>query len=274
MKVAVMIRRLVLASLIFVPFAQAADYTEDFESGEMSFGSFYKESGNPPTVTSQVARVGRFAMKSYLNRLESPVSYRTELTFNKVERDFGVQWYGFSIYLPDSYVSSPVWELVAQWHDVPNDWSKGRKNPPLLLSTRNGEWDLTNLWDSDPVQADGSFEIDGRKHWNLGPYRTGVWTDWVFRINWSYGNDGAMQVWRNGDLVVDTRGPNTYNDDVSPYMKLGIYKGWRDRYVEDTVEERVLFHDEIRIAGPDGRYEDVAPGEAGDKPAPPSLAIN
>jgi hypothetical protein len=42
---------------------------------------------------------------------------------------------------------------------------------------------------------------------------------------------------------------------------MGLYKGWKDpKRKSDKVSSRLLYHDEFRMAGPGGRYEDVAPG--------------
>jgi hypothetical protein len=107
---------------------------EDFESGVMSFGSSYDPRGNAPVVSTDVARVGKYSMKSQINRQESRVSYRTELTFSPIEE----RWCGFSIYLPEDWTRSEVWELVANWHDCPDDWDNGHRNAPLQIETTRG----------------------------------------------------------------------------------------------------------------------------------------
>lgn len=245
-------------------------FNENFESGVLRSVSGYTTSGNPPTITTERSRAGRYAMKSYLNRQTSSNSYRTEISIGTTNQTFigSERWYGFSIFLPSSYVPSPIWEIVAQWHDRPNDWDKGRKNPPLHLATsrggKPGRWTIANLWDAQPVAADGSYTIDDSIVWDLGPYETNKWTDWVFRIKWSYRSDGILQVWKDGKLVVNRTGPNTYNDNLGPYMKMGIYKGWSNRSTPtDTVHERTLYHDEVRIADESGSYAAVAPGGGG-----------
>ena len=41
---------------------------------------------------------------------------------------------------------------------------------------------------------------------------------------------------------------------------MGIYKGWRDRKKpEGKVGRRVIYHGEVRFAGPSGSYDDVTP---------------
>lgn len=237
-------------------------YKADFESGSLT--DFVRTSGNPPVLSTDVARAGRYSMKSVLNRKTSPTSYRTEVTTGGLVEVIPGQdyWYGFSIYLPPNYAVDNIWEVVAQWHNVP-DKNLGELylNPPMGIYIENGVWRLSTLWDSRPV-TDKNYE--GKAEYKLGPHETGKWTDWVFHVKWSPRSDGLLQVWKNGSKVVDKAGPIGFNDATGPFFKMGIYKGWRNR---DTpaglVSERVLYHDELRIVGPGGKYADVAPGGGG-----------
>ncbi len=264
-----------LMALFSLPaIAASLPIDDDFESGKIKFGTYYTASGNPPTISTEEARSGSYSMKSYLNRATSPVSKRTEVSVKSPLTHMGEEWwYGFSIFLPKSFVPGSVWESLAQWHNTPNDWNEllARDNPPLFLATMKGDipkghWSVALAWDSDPVASDGSFKLDGSRTWDLGAWETDQWTDWVFRIRWSYGSDGILQIWKNGVMVVNYTGPNTYNDKIGPYFKVGIYKGWKDRKVpEDTVSERVVFHDDIRVGMGTDLYSAVAPpGSKGD----------
>lgn len=71
------------------------------------------------------------------------------------------------------------------------------------------------------------------------------------RIRWSYGDDGITQIWRDGDLIVDRIGPNTYNDLRGVYLKLGSYHPHAPR--------TVLF-DDISIGNADPRAESGSSG--------------
>jgi hypothetical protein len=241
-------------------------FEEDFETGSIVEGHGWIFSGNHPEVTTEVARSGKYSMKTYLNRLTSPKAFRTEVSmsgFAKVQPGQDA-WYGFSIYLPKSYISDPIWEIVAQWHSAP-DVDRGEdkyiQNPPLSLQTENGEWLVSTIWDSKPVTTNKSYE--GSKPWHLGSYETGKWTDWVFHVKWSPFADGILEVWKDGVQVIDKQGPIGFNDEHAPFFKMGLYKGWTNpdrKTPAGVVSERTLYHDEIRMAGPGGSYADVAPG--------------
>jgi len=171
-------------------------------------------------------------------------------------------------------VPDGVWEIVAQWHGVP-DFSTGEtwRNPVMALSTTAGRWGLVNRWDAKRnTWASGKRSYGGTRRYDLGPYRTNEWTDWVVHVKWSYKADGLLEVWQNGKRVVRQEGPNAFNDAKGPYFKMGIYKGWRDpKRPSDAVTSRLLYHDEFRMAGADGSYAAVAPptGKARGANAPP-----
>ena len=86
-----------------------------------------------------------------------------------------------------------------------------------------------------------------------------MWTDWVVHARWSFRDDGLLEIWKDGEKIIEQHGPNTYNDQRGMYFKIGIYKPPWDKPVKSDVDRRVVVHDEIRIAGPGARYADVAP---------------
>ena len=51
----------------------------------------------------------------------------------------------------------------------------------------------------------------------------GKWVDWEFRVRWSHGPDGQLDIWKDGEHIVVRTGPNTYNDFFAPFFKFGIY---------------------------------------------------
>ena len=123
---------------------------------------------------------------------------------------------------------------------------------------------ITNVWDTAPntqeAQKKRKSKYDGGVTLWEGPIRKDQWTDWVVHVKWSYRDDGLVEIWENGKLIAKRRGPNTFNDQRAPYFKMGIYKGWRDRQEpKGMVSRRVIYHDEVRFAGPAGTHDDVAP---------------
>jgi len=231
--------------------------------------AYWASSGNPPVVTKAVngvtPRAGQYMMKSYVNRLESPVSYRTEVvTRGDYTISIGKEyWYGFSVFLPQDHVPDNIWELVAQWHGRPDfDLGEDWRNPCMALRPQSdGNWHVSLIWDSKANTFESGERVyDGSRNWTVGPYARGEWTDWVFHVKWSYEDDGLLEIWQNDILIITRNGPNCFNDAKGPYFKMGIYKGWKDRYDPvGIVAERTLYHDEVRIGDANTTYADVAP---------------
>lgn len=222
----------------------------------------WKTSGNAPLVARDLSRAGRQAMKTLLDRNKDEVSYRTEVSGPRA--DVGKEyWYGFSILLPEDYQPDRIWEIVAQWHGVPDfDIGENWRNPVMALSTTSGHWSWVSRWDAKRNTFEGGKrQYGGTSNYDLGPYQRGVWTDWVIHVKWSYGPDGLLQVWKDGDKVIDQDGPNAFNDERGPFFKMGLYKGWRDpNRPSDAVSKRILYHDEFRMGDSEASYDDVAPG--------------
>ena len=168
-----------------------------------------------------------------------PVPYNSEITYH------------FRIFLPESYVNDPTSEIVAQWHAVPDfelgeTWSK--TGPVLVLLTEDGKWKLGRKWDSREIIREqgqqGYIEVEGSENYDLGEYQTGVWTDWTFHVRWSYEADGLVEVWQDNNLVVRETGPNAYNDEIGPYLKIGLYnKKWQD----SSLTQRELYYDDVEV---------------------------
>ncbi|GAB3440503.1 hypothetical protein GCM10027436_23920 [Actinophytocola sediminis] len=156
----------------------------------------------------------------------------------------GERWYGFSIYLPDSWVTDRAAEIVTQWH---HNGSTG--SPPLSIETQDGNWQISQNWENTARDT------------RLGAYQRGRWTDWVVHVRWSSGSDGVLRIWKDGVPVPgfeNRTGRNSYSDPRT-YLKIGIYKWpWAQGQQSDTTN-RVMYHDELRIADASGSYDQVAP---------------
>ncbi len=234
-------------------------FETDFENAGLDP---WKISGNSPSITREPVRAGKFAMKTSLNRRKDKVPYRTEVSGPRADvgREY---WYGFSIFLPENYVADDIWEIVAQWHGVPDfDIGEDWRNPVMALDTTGGRWGFVSRWDAkENTFAGGKRRYGGTQHYDLGKYHTGKWTDWIIHVKWSCNPDGLLEIWKDGERVINQSGPNAFNDRKGPYFKMGLYKGWKnpDR-PSDAVSSRVLYHDEFRMAGGSGGYYDVAPG--------------
>jgi len=210
----------------------------DFETGDLccSYST---------TIVKNPARQGNYAVRFELNATDPIVegSKRTEITSYDTEfnKDY---WYRFSVYLPNDWQYDTSREIIDQWHNHP-DAGEDYRSPALSLRIDGKNWGLRSVWDSKKIteieKYEGSLFID------LGPYQTGVWTDWTVHARWSYsGTNGYLEVFKNGTSVYKRTGPNTYNDPTGPYFKFGIYKfDWLTKKTLTT--KRILYQDNVSI---------------------------
>jgi hypothetical protein len=221
------------------------DYDFDFESGKFNLNC----SGNCPVISDKYSRSGRYAMESTISdssanvrRTEAVIPGKEKLM--EYDRDY---WIGFSIYLPEGWRAPHAMEILAQIHRKP-DPGVTNTQPPFALYSGSGLWKVTSQGWGD------------KEDWFLNCIYddVGRWVDFVVHYKPSFTSTGVLQVWKDGALVADRKGPNTAEDRLGPYFKLGIYKG---RY---KAPEKTVYHDNFRVAsGPDVGYSDVASSEAG-----------
>ncbi len=168
-------------------------------------------------------------------------------------------WYGFSVYIPTSWTndgSGNQSTSIQQLHDTPDprpdgtiDWSKGRA-PILSFQFMGSNWMFVNM-SGGPYPATPAWHS-----WNGGAVAKGAWTRFVVHAKWYNDSRGVLQIWKNGTQVVNATGPNTLQNKLPAYFKLGIHKWiW---YTWATTP-RVAVFDAVRIAGAGGSYNMVAP---------------
>jgi hypothetical protein len=238
-------------------------FMSDFEQGDLAGWSKEVCCSDSVRVVKDPVRSGTSAVRFYLRKDDPDVmnSRRSELALQPIPTN-SERWYGFSIFLPDNWATDPTMEIVAQWHEYP-DFSLGEtwRSPPLSLSTLNGSWHVGRRWDPNPLTKKNTLGLGGGiEDIKLESYKIGVWTDWVFHIKWSYKADGLLEIWKDKNLIVRRNGPNTYNDQVGPYFKIGVYKpDWKYNPQKSTIKTRIVYFDEVRIGDNNITYADIAP---------------
>ncbi len=258
--------------------AQSPVWVGNFEHGvinltkENSKSPWY-EQANLATVVTAPVRSGSYAVKFFVDRINSTNSYRSMIIPKGTPHAFALvqdigkhYWYGFSTYFPASWTSDNIWELVAQMHGRPDlDIGEDYRNPFLGFYSDGDSINIRNKWDAKRNTFESGKRVYGgeRSLWK-GAILREQWTDWVMHAKWSYEDDGYIEIWQNGVKIVEATGPNCFNDEKGGYFDIGIYKGWKDRYVpEGKVGTRLIYFDEVRITeGGDNidRYNDVYVG--------------
>ncbi len=265
-------------------------WTGDMERGDLT--GFYWHQNEPQVVAAPYpVRDGVYAMRSYLHRYESEWSYRTEVIVGadndappdeRGEFQFTMgeeYWIGLSIYIPDHMVidTERLSDVVFQMQASP-DPGEDYRSPVFALEVDADRWRIFSRWDTRETSPPGNDFTGEAVVYNdaLGA-SIGRWTDWIVHVIWSWEDDGRLQVWRDGDLVVDRAGPNCSRDAAGPHPAFGLYKwSWRDdSYVHNT-DWRLFYHDEFRIGDSRSSYADVAPsgGSVSGTPEPTPSPTN
>ena len=249
--------------------------------------------GNCPEITTEQVRAGDRAMKVYLNRLTSEVSYRTEATLNSgLTFDTGGEnpqdyWIGFSVYFKGPWTvetaPNPTTSFF-NFHGSPPPelgWGSGwcNNSNPLVVAVKP----TTNTTGGIKVSIGGGGETGfcvgvpyNLKFAYVGTpvtYTVDEWIDVVIHVKWSpIAPNGFYRMWVNGTLVVDVTGALYHTGDPEPgpvYPKMGYYTGWKDRAMDEPVFERTLYFDEYKIDwGAEAGYDTVAPGGGTSPPDP------
>ncbi len=196
-------------------------------------------------VSSDSSQVLRFELR--YDDPDAPFSSkRAEITLDGTVKGIGVigglsEWYGFSVFLPSDYPPDPAAELIAQWHATPDEGEIFR-SPVLGLLNRNGHWQIVGRSSMKQIQL--ANDAPEQLLWK-GPYRTGIWTSFIFQTRWDWRVDGhgMVRAWsklattESWQPILTYHGPIGYRDDRDIYFKAGIYKWpWEDCQRGDLVE--------------------------------------
>jgi len=190
--------------------------------------------------SSEVFTDGKKSIRFEIRKTDPPTSrsIRAELVRNR-KSPGDESWYGFNLYLQD-WQNDNAGEHVFQWHP---------DNPSGIATAA--------LWTSG-----GRFVFQtntgGKNYYmDLGPVISNQWMAWVIHVKWENDESGLLQVWKNGDLVIDRKNIITSTREGN-YFKLGINKfGWGIQ--PSSIEKRVLFFDDLKIGDETSGYDIVKP---------------
>jgi hypothetical protein len=236
-------------------------FVGDFEQGTLKgWDLSWLHLKTSARVVASPVRHGQHAVEISLRRSDPMASKgkRSELKVPYTWHLGRSYWYGFSVFLPNQWKEDFKSEVVVQWFAT-RDRHLGERprSPSLALRIKKTYWIITNRFDPNPLTLGNTAP---KVKIFKGPYRKGVWTDWVFHVRWSFESGGLVEVFKNGRKVAERRGPNTYNDVRGPIMKIGIYKSpWNDPKALSAVSSRLLYFDEIRIGTEKAGRNGVSP---------------
>jgi hypothetical protein len=215
---------------------------EDFE-GSSAFSQVHQQFGAKHAFGVMVDpedrsnHAGRFEL-----RQNDPIQSngkRSEVLFPK--QDGKDRWYSYSLYLPSNgFEKDSNNDIITQWHQ------SGGGSPSTTMRVHNDRFSVRS----------GNKKED-RKDYDLGPAQKDTWHDFVFHIVHSPGSDGLLEVWHNGEKVLEQKGGNMYAMDL-PRWKIGIYKSaWGSRSTD--TDKRVIFFDNVKLGNDKASLAEMTP---------------
>ena len=247
-------------------------FQDDFESGQFGKWRFsenndyeilHENPGRIKIVDAPGLSAGRHAVRFAVRR--APNSFRSEIALPH-EPGFQERWYGERIFVPPDWIFDPNRgvDIVMQWHAIPGNWRA--TYPNLEISIGNTNWFVRQSFGSAQTKPTRTQKILD------DPVQPGSWVSWVIHAKWSAGDDGLLQIWKDGKRVVDLKGANVYSTigvEYTPYLKTGIYHPeWNlktpDRQKafdneKSLATNKVIYATDIKIGNERAKFEDVAP---------------
>jgi hypothetical protein len=209
-------------------------FVGDFETGDLTQWNAISEIvklGYGVNASAGKARNGRFAGRMEVRFLDrgteedgTPKKVRAEVLESamKVGSEW---WYGWSSMIDAEWADQEnTWYIIQQFHQ------HGLGSPPLFQRYAGGKWSIRCLT--------GICGGNGPLWEEKVP--KGQWVDFIYNIKWSPDDDGFIRVWKDGEQIVDYRGPTCYEANRGPYHKFGIYRGGKDEMTQ------IIWHDEYR----------------------------
>lgn len=111
--------------------------------------------------------------------------------------------------------------------------------------------------DAGRLQVGGKLGPDA----DLGAVPTGVWQDFVWRCRFRSTATGLVQCWHNGALIYELVNfvTNPSYETLFPYLKFGLYSGYKYSVAEPDGTVQEAWHDACRIVTGTDQYGAVAP---------------
>jgi hypothetical protein len=233
-----LLRRLLIAAAICLAAAEARAsivWRGDFESHDLSQWSGVEGLTSRLTVVNSPIRQGQYALRTELRSGDfANNGNRNELVRLEAISEGVEEYYAWSTMFDPSYPSASSWQVFTQWHH-----SGCCGSPPV-------EFDIHG----ETVALDSNVRSPMVTLWST-PLVRGVWHDFVFHVIWSSNPDlGLIELWYDGQKVIEAKAWQTLYPGQTNYLKQGLY---RDSAIQPTA---VVYHDGMTVGT---TLADVAP---------------
>lgn len=284
---------LVAASLAFIASsgAFASNYEEGWEDGVLDKPSLKKEGGcyskprysyNSFEISGKRSRAGQNALRVELhgddkneNCAISEAKSRAEIRhartidqFDNIPQDAEI-WMGMSVYYPSDEGTFNSWWNKSSFPTfiLMQLMGAGASYTPELHAMMKQGGYLVFEQTSSTAQV-GEDLVVVKDEVKVMPDK---WIDIVIHWNRTWKSTGFRQIWVDGKLIADRKGPSAIRDKPYAYYKSGLYFGYGGGV---RPEVYVTYIDEVRLGGKDSSYDDVAPrSSATAAPSAPGLMV-
>jgi hypothetical protein len=253
-------------------YQQKIVFQDAFQSGQFGRWNFseddrYKLTKETPErlkiVEAPNLGVGKKAVRFAVPRGSN--LFRAEISLPH-ENGFNERWYGERVLVPQDWVFDPTRgnDIVIQWHAIPGNWKA--TYPNLEISIGNTNWFIRQSFGSAQTKPTRT----NQKLTDL--VQPGAWVSWVIHARWAPDTNGILEIWKDGKLVMDRKGPNVYSTigiEYTPYLKTGIYHpewhldkdGKREAFEKENpvATNKVIYATDIKIGDKNAQYEDIVP---------------
>jgi hypothetical protein len=119
-------------------------------------------------------------------------------------------------------VNTAKWLLLAQ---LQSNFDKGEPghSPPLAIGLGGDDLVIVSRASSAKISAPGDT-VYTKQYSSPRPIARGTWHKIAVKVHFDPFGNGLLAVTLDGRSIVDYAGAIGFNDDVGPYLKLGIYR--------------------------------------------------
>ena len=151
-------------------------------------------------------------------------------------REFTVE---FDFLLESGASNTADFLLLAQFHQTEDVDADGNvldaaASPPLALQLRGDRLEIAARTDPDKVTTTSPDKLTmpgydtpetSTMYLDTDPLPRDTWINIRFEVVFDHAGGGELRVYRDNVLIVDYTGPLGYNDDIGPYLQMGLYRG-------------------------------------------------
>lgn len=141
---------------------------------------------------------------------------------NRTRAVFGDDnWFSYAFRIVSGEASTAPFCVLNQWHHTPDEGDSGNSPPFAINYMTTGILRFIRRFSSDTPTT----TVTQSNMHDTSVVARDLWHHIVGRLKFGFSNDAVVQLWFNGQQIVNLSNTNMgYNDVQGPYAKFGIYR--------------------------------------------------